>query len=55
MLELRAATSLARLLRLRGAHAASRNILTPLCRWFTDFDSADLKDAKAQLEELSKD
>jgi hypothetical protein len=41
---------------LRGAHAAGRDILTPLYGWFIDgFDTADLKDAKALLEELSKD
>jgi hypothetical protein len=53
-LELRAAISLVRLLRSRGAHAAARDLLTPLYGGFTQgFDTADLKDAKALLDELS--
>jgi len=52
--ELRAATSLVRLLQSRGAYAAARDLLAPLSGWFTEgFDTADLKDAKALLEELS--
>src|SRR5208283_2459887 len=48
--ELRAATSLARLLRKQGRIAESRELLTPVYNWFTEgFDTADLKDAKALL------
>jgi predicted ATPase len=44
--ELRAATSLARLRR-------ERDLLTPVYGWFTEgFDTADLKEAKALLDEL---
>ncbi len=53
-LELRAATSLARLWRDQGKRAQARNLLAPVYAWFTEgFDTADLKDAKALLEELS--
>jgi predicted ATPase len=52
--ELRAATSLARLWRQQGKRAEARELLTPIYSWFTEgFDTADLKDAKALLEELS--
>jgi predicted ATPase len=52
--ELRAATSLARLLRDRGRRDEARALLAPVYAWFTEgFDTADLKDAKALLEELS--
>jgi TOMM system kinase/cyclase fusion protein len=51
--ELRAATSLARLLRDRGARDEARALLQPVYAWFTEgFDTPDLKDAKALLEEL---
>jgi predicted ATPase len=51
--ELRAATSLARLLRKHGLIAEARDVLAPVYNWFTEgFDTADLKDAKALLEEL---
>ncbi len=51
--ELRAATSLARLWRDQGKHAEARVLLAPVYGWFTEgFDTADLKDAKALLEEF---
>jgi class 3 adenylate cyclase/tetratricopeptide (TPR) repeat protein len=51
--ELRAATSLARLLRDQGQRAGARNLLAPVYGWFTEgFDTRDLQDAKALLEEL---
>jgi predicted ATPase len=53
-LELRAATSLARLWGEQGRRAEARELLAPVYGWFTDgFDTADLKDAKALLEELT--
>ena len=49
-LVLRAATSLARLWQGQGK---ARDLLSPVYGWFTEgFDTADLKDAKALLEEL---
>src|SRR6202030_1569001 len=51
--ELRAATSLARLWRKQGRRAEARDLLAPLYGSFTEgFDTPDLKDAKALLEEL---
>ena len=53
VLVLRAATSLARLWRDQGKLAAARDLLAPLYAWFTEgFDTRDLIDAKALLEEL---
>ena len=53
MLELRAATSLARLLRDQDRRDEARALLAPVYDWFTEgFDTADLKDAKALLDEL---
>jgi predicted ATPase len=53
MWELRAAVSLARLRRDQGRRAEARDLLAPVYGWFTEgFDTADLKDAKALLEEL---
>ena len=53
-LELRAATSLARLWGERGRSAEARDLLAPVYGWFTEgFDSADLKEAKALLDELT--
>jgi class 3 adenylate cyclase/tetratricopeptide (TPR) repeat protein len=50
---LRAATSLARLLRDQGKRAEARDLLAPVYGWFTEgFDTRDLQDAKALLEEL---
>ncbi len=52
-LELRATTNLARLLRDTNRRDAARTILADIYNWFTEgFDTADLKDAKALLEEL---
>jgi predicted ATPase len=51
--ELRAATWLARLWGEQGRRADASNLLKPVYRWFTEgFDTADLKEAKALLEEL---
>ena len=51
--ELRAATSLARLWRDQGKYAEAGGLLAPVYGWFTEgFDTADLKDAKALLDEL---
>jgi class 3 adenylate cyclase/predicted ATPase len=53
-LELRASTSLARLLHAHGRRDEARALLAEIYRWFTEgFDTADLKDAKSLLEELS--
>jgi predicted ATPase len=52
-LELRAAMSLARLWQQQGQRTAAYDLLTPIYGWFTEgFDTADLQDAKALLEEL---
>lgn len=52
--ELRAATSLARLWRERGTSREAQDLLAPLYNWFTEgFDTPDLKEAKALLDELS--
>jgi class 3 adenylate cyclase/predicted ATPase len=51
--ELRAAISLARLLRDTNRRDEARTTLTNIYNWFTEgFDTADLKDAKALLDEL---
>ena len=51
--ELRAAMSLSRLWQRQGKRAAARELLAPIYGWFTEgFDTADLQDAKALLEEL---
>jgi tetratricopeptide (TPR) repeat protein len=51
--ELRAATSLARLLRDTGRRDEARTELAEIYGWFTEgFDTRDLKDAKALLDEL---
>jgi predicted ATPase len=53
-LELRAATSLARLLARQGRRDEARAHLAPVYEWFTEgFDTADLKTAKALLDELA--
>jgi predicted ATPase len=53
-LELRAVTSLSRFLQKQGKQEEAREILAEIYGWFTEgFDTADLKDAKALLEELS--
>jgi DNA-binding winged helix-turn-helix (wHTH) protein/predicted ATPase len=52
--ELRAAVSLARLRRDQGREAEARDVLRPVHGWFTEgFDTADLKEAKALLDELA--
>jgi len=52
--ELRAATSLARLWRDQGERSEARDLLAPIYGWFTDgFDTLDLKEAKAVLDELT--
>ena len=52
-LELRAAASLARLWRDQGKADDARSLLAPIYGWFTEgFDTADLKCAKALLDEL---
>jgi class 3 adenylate cyclase/tetratricopeptide (TPR) repeat protein/DNA polymerase III delta prime subunit len=52
--ELRAATSLARLWRDQGKVQQARELLAPVYRWFTEgFDTRDLKEAKALLDELA--
>ena len=51
--ELRAVTSLARLWRDQGRSAEARDLLAPIYSWFTEgFDTPDLKEAKALLDEL---
>jgi predicted ATPase len=51
--ELRATTSLARLRADQGRRAEARDLLAPVYGWFTEgFDTADLKDARALLDEL---
>jgi len=51
--ELRAATSLARLWQQQGKRQEAQDLLAPVYHWFTEgFDTADLKDAKALLDEL---
>jgi predicted ATPase len=51
--ELRAAMSMARLWRDQGKRDEARNLLAPVYGWFTEgFDTLDLKEAKALLDEL---
>jgi predicted ATPase len=51
--ELRATTSLARLWQSQGKREEARQLLGDIYHWFTEgFDTADLQDAKALLEEL---
>ena len=53
-LELRASTSLARLWRSQGKVQQARELLAPVYGWFTEgFDTRDLKEAKALLDELA--
>jgi predicted ATPase len=53
-LELRAATSLARLWRDQGRRAEAHDLLAPVYGWFTEgFETRDLKDAKGLLDELA--
>jgi predicted ATPase len=51
--ELRTSTSLARLWQSQGKTVEARNLLVPIYNLFTEgFDTKDLKDAKAMLEDL---
>jgi predicted ATPase len=51
--ELRAAVDLARLWRDQGKRTEARDLLAPIYGWFTEgFDTLDLKEAKALLDEL---
>jgi predicted ATPase len=53
-LELRAATSLARLWKQQGKRDEARQVLGDVYGWFTEgFDTKDLLEAKAFLEELA--
>ena len=53
-LELRAATSLARLWQQQGKQTEARELLAPVYNWFTEgFDTKDLQEAKALLTDLS--
>lgn len=52
-LELRATMSLARLWKTQGKRKEAHKMLAAIYGWFTEgFDTADLQDAKALLEEL---
>jgi len=52
--ELRATMSLARLLASQGRREEARRMVADIYGWFTEgFDTADLKDAKALLDQLS--
>jgi predicted ATPase len=54
-LELRATMSLARLWQQQGKQHAARNMLSDIYNWFTEgFDTKDLQEAKALLDELSE-
>jgi predicted ATPase len=54
LLELRAASRLARLWRDQGKRNEARGLLAPIYGWFTEgFDTLDLKQAKALLDELT--
>jgi predicted ATPase len=53
-LELRAAMSLSRLWQQQGKRAEARQLLAEIYGWFTEgFDTADLQEAKALLDELA--
>jgi predicted ATPase len=54
-LELRAATSLARLWQQQGKKMEARQLLAEIYHWFTEgFDTKDLQEAKVLLTELSE-
>ncbi len=51
--ELRAALSLSRLWQQQGKRQEAHDLLAPIYHWFTEgFDTADLREAKALLDEL---
>jgi TOMM system kinase/cyclase fusion protein len=53
-LELRTAMSLSRLWQHQGKRTAAHDLLAPVYGWFTEgFDTADLQEAKALLDELA--
>jgi predicted ATPase len=53
--ELRAGTRLARLWRDQGRRTDAHDLLAPIYGWFTEgFDTPDLKEAKALLEQLTE-
>ena len=54
-LELRAATSLARLWKQQHRETEARQLLSEMCSWFTEgFDTPTLREAKALLDKLGK-
>jgi predicted ATPase len=54
--ELRAATSLAKLWQSQHKHQDAYDLLAPVYYWFTEgHDTADLKDAKALLDQLAEE
>ena len=54
LFELRSAMSMARLWRDQGKRDEARELLAPVYGWFTEgFDTLDLKEAKALLDELA--
>jgi predicted ATPase len=54
LFELRAAMSMARLWRDQGKREEARELFAPVYGWFTEgFDTRDLKEAKALLDELA--
>ena len=53
--ELRASVSLARLWQSQAKQAEAYQLLAEICGWFTEgFDTADLQEAQALLEELAE-
>jgi predicted ATPase len=53
-LEVRAALSLSRLWQQQGQRQAARELLAPICGWFTEgFDTIDLREAQVLLAELA--
>ena len=55
-LELRAATSLARLWQQQGKKKEAHQLLSEIYGWFTEgFDTKDLQEAKALLDELAEE
>ena len=54
-LELRATISLAKLWQNQGKHYEAHSMLSTVYNWFTEgFDTKDLQEAKALLEELNR-